>query len=68
MKINSVSNHFQEVTLKPVEPKRFAEYVQDKQKTDAEIKVVLEKIDQEMVELKSLLSQIAAIRCNKDVS
>lgn len=68
MKINNMSYHFQDVTLKAVEPKSFAEYVQDKQKTDAEVKVVLEKIDQEMVELKCLLSQIAAIRCNKDVS
>lgn len=63
-----MSYHLQDVTLKPVETKRFAEYVQDKQQTDVEVKAVLEKIDQEMVDLKCLLSQIAAIRCNKDVS
>lgn len=65
MKINNISNH---LYIPPVVNKSVTEYIEQKQEIQVEVKVALQKIEQEMVELKTLISQIAAIRCNKDVS
>lgn len=48
--------------------KSFAEVLKDKQMNDIEVKETLNKVQNDMVELKSLLSQIALIRSKKDVS
>lgn len=48
--------------------KSFAEVLKDKQMNDIEVKETLDKVQNDMVELKSLLSQIALIRSKKDVS
>jgi hypothetical protein len=65
MKINTVSYS----TIQPsTVSKPVTEYIELVHQENVEVKVALQKIEKEMVELKVLIDQIAAIRCNKDVS
>ena len=65
MKINPVSYP----TIQPLTiSKPVTEYIEHIHQERIEVKMALEKIEQGMVELKTLIDQIAAIRCNKDVS
>jgi len=72
MKINSISGTNLQDTLAtpPAEkPKAaFAEYLNKELQKTEEVKDCLAKVQQELVDLKVLLSQIASIKTNKDVS
>lgn len=72
MKINSISGINLQDTLAtpPAEkPKAvFAEYLNKELQQAEEVKDCLAKVQQELVDLKVLLSQIASIKTNKDVS
>ena len=72
MKINSISNiNLQETLATPPAEKakvEFAEYLTKEIKQTEEVKECLVKVHQELVDLKVLLSQIASIKTNKDVS
>jgi hypothetical protein len=48
--------------------KSFDEYLEQKQYKDLEIKEALIKVEEDMCQLKSLLAQIASIKCRKNVS
>ena len=72
MKINSIPGVNLQGTLAtpPAEkPKvEFAEYLTKELQRAAEVKECLAKVQQELVDLKVLLSQITNIKTNKDVS
>jgi hypothetical protein len=58
-----VSYSFQDNILNPTAPKvGFKEYVENKAQHDAEVKCTLEKVQCELVELKTLLNQIQELR------
>ena len=65
MKINPVSYP---TIQPPTVSKPVTHYIEQIHQERIEVKMALEKIEQGMVELKTLIDQIAAIRCNKDVS
>ena len=48
--------------------KGFDAYLEQKQNKDLEIKEALIKVEEDMCQLKSLLAQIASIKCRKNVS
>jgi len=72
MKINSISNINVNNTLAtpPAEKAKaeFAEYLAHEIKQATEVKECLAKVEQELVDLKILLAQIATIKTSKDVS
>jgi len=72
MKINSISGiNLQNTLATPPADKakvEFAEYLSKEIQQTIEVKECLAKVQQELVDLKVLLNQIASIKTNKDVS
>lgn len=72
MKINSISGiNLQNALATPPADKakvEFAEYLSKEIQQTIEVKECLEKVQQELVDLKVLLAQIASIKTNRDVS
>lgn len=49
-------------------PNLYDSYLEEKQNEKLEIKEALIKVEEDMCQLKSLLSQIASLTCKKNVS
>lgn len=72
MKINSISGiNLQDALVTPPADKpkvEFSKYLAQELQQAEEVKDCLVKVQQELVDLKVLLAQIASIKTNKDVS
>lgn len=72
MKINSISGiNLQDTLATPPADKlkaEFSKYLAQELQQAEEVKECLVKVQQELVDLKVLLAQIASIKTNKDVS
>jgi hypothetical protein len=55
-------------STKVISPNLYDSYLEEKQNEKLEIKEALIKVEEDMCQLKSLLSQIASLTCKKNVS
>ena len=68
MKINTSNIHYLFQVDTKLKPPSFTEYCENKEVHDAEVKQTIEKVQDDLCDLKALLAQILSIRKDKDVS